>query len=182
MRRFVITGASGSGKSTLVDALAASGYATVAEVGRQIVAEQMASHGTALPWRDKAAFMDLLFVRSIARFDQTGEAADEIVFFDRSFIEAIAYGTVIGRAPAPAMLQAAALRRFETPAFVCPPWRAIFANDRERRHDFEFACKEYEANVAAYVAAGYDLIEVPPAPVSDRVSFIRHRLDDLSGC
>lgn len=181
MPKFVITGASGGGKSTVIDALAAAGYATVPEVGRQIVSEQVASQGTALPWQDQAAFMDLLFVRSIAAFDEVAETADKIVFFDRSFLEAIAYGSVIGRAPAQAMLEAAAVRRFEMPVFVCPPWGAIFAEDRVRRHDFEFACRDYEANVATYLTAGYALTEVPPASVPDRVAFIEQRLDDLSG-
>lgn len=180
MPKFVITGASGGGKSTLIDALAAEGYATVPEVGRQVVAEQLAAQGSALPWLDKAAFMDLLFARSVAAFDLARDAADSIVFFDRSFLEALAYGAVIGSPVPQVMLQAAAARRFETPVFVCPPWQEIFTTDAERRHDFDFALRDHAANVAAYEAAGYRLVEVPRAPVQARVAFIRQTLSDLS--
>lgn len=179
MPKFVITGASGAGKSTLIAALAAAGYATVPEAGRQIVSEQAGSHGTALPWLDRVAFMELLFARSIAAFDQTADEAGETVFFDRSFIEAIAYGKVIAHPAPQAMLEAAAARTFNNPVFVCPPWREIFTTDAERQHDFAFATRDYKANVEAYLAAGYDLVEVPRVPVVERATFIRGRLAHL---
>lgn len=176
MPKFVITGASGGGKSTLIKSLSAAGYTCAPEAGRQIVAEQLASNGTALPWADKAAFMDLLFARSIAAFDQIAETAGQSVFFDRSFIEAIAYGEVIGRQPPHFMLEAVAERRFDNPVFVCPPWEAIFARDAERRHDFNFAIRDYEANLAAYSAAGYDLLEIPRASIAERRAFLINML------
>lgn len=181
MPNFAITGASGGGKSTLIAALAAEGYGTVPEAGRQIVSEQVALQGTALPWLDRIAFMELLFERSIAAFDQIGDAANQTVFFDRSFIEAIAYGAVIGRSVPEAMLQAAAVRQFDAPVFVCPPWQEIFTPDTERQHDFEFACRDYEANIAAYSAAGYALVEIPRVPVPERITFIKKTLVDLPG-
>jgi predicted ATPase len=180
MPNFVITGASGGGKSSLIAALAAQGYATVPEAGRQIVTEQMTTQGTALPWLDQAAFMDLLFDRSIAAFDHTSGTAEGPVFFDRSFLEAIAYGSVIGRRAPRHMLQAAGERRFDSPVFVCPPWPEIFTQDSERRHDFEFARKDYQANIATYTTAGYALVEVPRTSVSKRVAFIQQRLGDFS--
>ena len=176
MPKFVITGASGAGKSTLIAALAAEGYTTAPETGRQIVAEQLALQGTALPWLDRVSFMELLFERSIAAFDQIGNAVDHIVFFDRSFVEAIAYGLVIGKPAPEAMLRAAAARRFDTPVFVCPPWREIFTTDDERQHDFEFAIRDYQANVEAYRAAGYDLVEIPRISVQKRVAVITGHL------
>lgn len=180
MPKFVITGASGGGKSTLIAALAASGYRTLPEAGRLIVAEQLALAGTALPWRDRVAFMELLFERSIAAFDQIGDAVSENVFLDRSFIEAIGYCAVIGHPVPEAMLQAAVALRFDPPVFVCPPWPEIFAPDTERRHDFKFARRDYEANIAAYSSAGYDLIDVPRVPVADRVAFVEQTLANLA--
>ena len=179
MPKFVITGASGAGKSTLIAALMAEGYAIVPEAGRQIVSEQVGSRGTALPWLDRGAFMELLFERSIMAFDRASGGANEAVFFDRSFIEAIAYATVIGQPAPPAMLGAAATRTFDSPVFVCPPWKEIFTTDEERRHDFAFAARDYQANVEAYLAAGYDLVEAPRLPVGERVAFITRQLAHL---
>src|SRR5262245_63699753 len=57
MQSFVtISGCSGGGKSTLLQELARRGFATVAEPGRRIVAEELQRGGTALPWADAAAF------------------------------------------------------------------------------------------------------------------------------
>lgn len=179
MPKFAITGASGGGKSTLIEALAAKGHATVPEAGRQIVAEQIAAKGSALPWADRTAFALLLFERSVTAFDRAPQ--DERVFFDRSFIEAIAYCSVIGLPVPDGWAEEAAARRFDTPVFVCPPWPEIYTLDSERQHDFEHACRDHAANVAAYAEAGYRLIEIPRAPVADRAAFVLDTLSTLQG-
>lgn len=179
MPKFVITGASGGGKSSLILALAAAGHATVPEVGRQIVAEQSATGGQALPWADQVAFMELLFARSIDAFDRAQAATGQPVFFDRSFHEAIAYGALIGRPAPPHMLEAAARRRFAETVFVCPPWKEIFVTDGERRHGFDFAVRDYKANVATYSAAGYELVEIPRVSIPERVAFIARQIAHL---
>ena len=55
---------------------------------------------------------------------------------------------------------------------MVPPWREIFRTDEERRHSFEDALAEYRLTPGAYRECGYELIEVPKAPVSQRVEFI----------
>ncbi len=123
MAKFVITGASGAGKSTLLECLKPYGYDCRAEVGRQVVREQRAAGGTALPDRDTVAFRDLLFDRSIQSFDQKASSSGRPVLHDRSFLEAIAYSKIIG-APLPEhMIDELRERRFDNPVFVCAPGR-----------------------------------------------------------
>lgn len=62
-RLHVVTGGPGSGKSTLIEALAAAGVTTSAEVGRAIIKEELAAGGTALPWLDHRAFADRIRAR-----------------------------------------------------------------------------------------------------------------------
>ncbi len=177
MAKFVITGASGAGKSTLLECLKPYGYDCRAEVGRQVVREQRAAGGTALPDRDTVAFRDLLFDRSIQSFDQKASSSDRPVLHDRSFLEAIAYSKIIG-APLPEhMIDELRERRFDNPVFVCAPWKKIFANDEERTHDFDFACRDYEANVAVYQAHNYDLAEVPQVPAEERARFVNAQIE-----
>ncbi|QPH53051.1 AAA family ATPase [Pontivivens ytuae] len=173
--RFIaITGASGGGKSTILDALAARGHAVQPEIGRMIVREEMPDG--ALPWTRPVAFRDLLFHRSVAAYDSWAAERPGLVFFDRTFIEAIAWSRSTG-APVPDEMQhAARTRRFAQSVFVCPPWPEIYRRDAERRHDFAAARADYEANVAAYAAAGYDLIEVPRATPAERAAFILRAL------
>jgi predicted ATPase len=53
---FVITGGPGAGKTTLIEALRAAGCVCAPEAGRQIIQDEVASGGTALPWTDPRAF------------------------------------------------------------------------------------------------------------------------------
>ncbi len=88
-RFVVISGRSGGGKSTLLTELGHRGYATVEEPGRRIVAEELLSDGSALPWVDEAAFAR----RAIALGVTDLAAASQIdgwVFFDRGVIDAAA--------------------------------------------------------------------------------------------
>ena len=171
MPPFAITGASGGGKSTLIAALAARGCATQPEIGRQIVREQLDSGGTALPWADRRAFRDLLLDRSLAAYDAWADHPGR-VFFDRSFAEALGYGTLIGHPPSAAVWAAARARPLAQPVFVCPLWPEIFDGDAERRHDLAFAKADLAATLDAYRALGCRLVEVPRAPVAERVAFV----------
>jgi predicted ATPase len=60
--------------------------------------------------------------------------------------------------------------------FVAPPWPEIFETDAERRHSFDDAMREYPQTLAAYRDCGYELIEIPRAPVSERVEFMLRRM------
>ncbi|MCR9136096.1 MAG: AAA family ATPase [Alphaproteobacteria bacterium] len=175
MKPFVLTGASGGGKSTLLAALAARGFQTQPEIGRTLVEEQKTSGGTALPWADAVAFRDILFQRSLEAYDRHRQS-DHVVIFDRSFLEAIAYCHVIGEAVPTQMAKDAATRRFRDPIFVCPLWKEIFTQDAERQHDFDFARRDHDANVATYRQYGYRLVDLPKASVPDRVEIVERRI------
>lgn len=177
MKPFVLTGASGGGKSTLLAALAEQGFRTQPEIGRTIVEEQLASGGSALPWTDPVAFRDLMFKRSLEAFDRQ-EECDEVVIFDRSFLEAVAYCRLIGETVPSFMSGEAAKRRFHDPVFVCPPWKDIFTQDAERRHDYDYARRDHDANVATYREQGYRLFDLPKVSVSDRVEIVERAISE----
>ncbi|GHB31809.1 hypothetical protein GCM10007094_20660 [Pseudovibrio japonicus] len=158
------------------------GFECREEVGRQLVREQRAIGGAALPDKDCAAFRDLLFDRSIDAFDQEPVRAGVPVFYDRSFLEALAYSEIIGVPVPKRMVVAAMQRRFAPLVFVCAPWREIFECDAERHHDFDFACRDYAANVSVYRAYGYTLVEVPQMCVEDRVQFVIQQIEKAGGC
>jgi hypothetical protein len=62
---FVISGGPGAGKTTLLDELAGLGFRYAPEVARQIIQEQVRTGGTALPWADRAAYIDLMLQRVV---------------------------------------------------------------------------------------------------------------------
>lgn len=176
MGKFVLTGASGGGKSTLLAALGKQGLQIHPEIGRLIVREQMQMKGDALPWDNQTAFRDLLFHRSIKAYDSCTDGPDSHCFFDRSFVEALAYSRLMG-IPVPQSMQNEIDKRvFCNPVFVCPPWPEIFVTDSERKHDFKHALRDFEATISAYKTLGYHLVEIPKLTIGKRIEFVLNSL------
>lgn len=174
MNRFVIlSGCSGGGKSTLLAALAARGYATVAEPGRRIVAEETAHGGTALPWLDLAAFARRAMEMAIED-RQRAAALPGLVVFDRGLIDAaVALHHATGEDVLSPLLTE---HRYDRTVFLTPPWAEIFHGDDARRHGWAEAVAEYERLVEAYATLGYEAAILPRASVAGRVGFVLERL------
>ena len=174
--RFVmISGCSGSGKSSLLEELAARGFDTCAEPGRQIVKEQQSIGGDALPWANATQFVALVISRAMHQMVTAARNAQR-TFFDRGIVDAV---TALERLdlPVPAHYRTALHRyRYNRKVFLSPPWPEIFCNDGERRHPFEEAAAECTALEAAYACHGYDIVLLPKLAVAARADFILAQL------
>ncbi len=171
----VVTGCSGGGKSTLLTELAARDHSVQPEAGRQIVREQLHIGGDALPWVDAEKFVALAAARTMHLFNRADLSALP-VFFDRSLVDLTSFLDMKGIAVPQHLRRAVGLYRYAPEVFVLPPWPEIYVQDDERPKPFEEACREYEALVAGYRAAGYRLVEVPKAGVAERADFVLARL------
>ncbi len=171
----VVTGGPGSGKTTLIDALAAAGIATSAEVGRAIIREEMAVGGTALPWRDHRAFADRMAGREVAAH-QAALATGEPVVLDRGVPDVIAFLRVSGIAVPSAIDAAARACRYNPRVFLAPYWDAIYTADAERRQTAAEAAATQALMAQTYRDYGYTLVKLPRLPVADRVSFVSARI------
>lgn len=170
-RFFVITGGPGSGKSTLLSALQASGQFCLPEAGRAIIKAQVAIGGSALPWSDPAAFAELMLSWEIRSYHEA-EATSGPAFFDRGVADVAGYLRLTGL-PMPMHLEkAVAIYRYNRKVFIAPPWPEIFTQDRERKQDFAEAVRTYDALATTYSASGYQLVELPRAPVEERAAFV----------
>ena len=178
-RLHVVTGGPGSGKSTLIDALAAAGVATSAEVGRAIIKEELAAGGAALPWLDHRAFADRMIEREIAAH-QAALASGQIVVLDRGAPDVIGFLRVSGLAVPPAIDAAARSVRYNPRVFIAPWWADIFTTDAERKQTPEEARATFAVMVATYRDYGYRLIELPRAPVAERVAFVLREIGETS--
>lgn len=169
---FVLTGGPGAGKTTLIGALAHAGFAVAPEAGRHVIQAEQAKGGSALPWIDPLAFAEAMVThdaQSYARLSTTPGP----VFCDRGIPDAIGYLRLEGIAIPEAMWHAARAHPYRPRVFICPPWRAIYSTDSERRQTWDVAERTYEAMVGVYTELGYTLVEVPRAPVDARVKFVK---------
>jgi predicted ATPase len=167
----VLTGCSGGGKSSLLAELGHRGFATFEEPGRQIVKEQLYIGGDALPWRDVRMFIELTVSRSIHHLISAART-NRLSFFDRGIIDQIG-----GMKPLPEHLAAAARKfRYRRTVFFAPPWKEIFGNDEERRHNFEDAAANCEVQRATYQEYEYDIVDLPKLGIAARADFMLERL------
>lgn len=170
-RFFVLTGGPGAGKTTLVEALRAKGFATTQEAGRGIIRQEMQGGGEALPWLERQRFAERMFEWDLASYRQAQRQAGT-VFFDRGLPDTLGYLKLEGL-EAPAWMEEETWRlRYNKRAFVAPPWKAIFGPDEERRQSWQVALRTYEVMARTYQDLGYELIELPRVPVSERVAFV----------
>ncbi len=170
-RLVVISGCSGGGKSTLLDELARRGHPVFLEPGRQIVKEQLAIGGDALPWAGGGLeFGKLVLSRNLHQMT-LGAMLGRTCFFDRGLDDIY---TFLREEPSLAAAVEAATRRFRYAprVFLAPPWPELFAGDRERRHSLEDALAHYERDRRAYAELGYETLELPKAPVAERADFV----------
>lgn len=165
----LLTGCSGGGKSTLVDFLGDCGFATVPEPGRRIVREELAGQGKALPWVDFKAFARRAV--EMAKADLTdAQHCDGLVFFDRGLIDAAVALADSGGEPVQETV--GETRPYGTRVFAVPPWKELFAQDAERRHDFDAAVREHHRILQALDTLGYMTTELPRVSVQERADIV----------
>ena len=171
----IISGCSGGGKSTLLSELVTRGYSVVLEPGRQIVKEQTVINGNAVPWINLEKFLDLALSRYLFQFNSQREQ-QQLVFFDRGIIDSVQVNTP-QNTPQPEHFQNATKNfRYNRLVFLVPPWEEIFTGDRERKHSFESAKKEFDELLIKYKNFGYEAVLIPKVSVKERADFILEKL------
>jgi predicted ATPase len=171
----MLSGCSGGGKTSVLAELARRGFATFEEPGRRIVKEQLASGAEALPWRDLRAFVELSLAYSIRNLEAAARM-DQPVFFDRGIVDAYNY-FVQRNLPVPSRFAEAVKHySYRREVFLFPPWKEIFENDAERRHDFNAAVEECESLSETYAGLNYEIVIVPKLSVAARADFVLETL------
>jgi predicted ATPase len=172
---FVVSGGPGSGKTTMLRELIRLGFRVANEVARQIIQEQVASGGTALPWSDRAAYTSLMLQRSIESYLAHTPAA-EPVFADRGIPDSLGYARLIGLEDAAALENACRQYRYARQVFLAPPWKEIYQTDSERKQDYAEAERTYAVISSVYQDCGYESCELPRIAPASRALWVQERL------
>lgn len=170
-RLVVVTGGPGSGKTTLLDALEKRGVAVMPEAGRAVIREEMARGGIALPWADRGRFAERMLDHDLASYRHAAEQARPVLF-DRGIPDIAGYLDLCGLPHPDRLTEANSQNRYRRQVLIAPPWREIFANDAERRQDFDEARRTCEVMRRVYGDLGYELIELPLSGLSARIDFV----------
>jgi predicted ATPase len=167
----VISGGPGAGKTALIRELEHRGYNCVAEVARALITEEVNNEGTALPWKDKERYKQLMLERSVVCY-RNAPAESGLVFFDRGIPDTICYAALEGLALTKEMEQYAMGLRYHKKIFLLPPWQAIYQTDTERKQSWPEAVRTYVLMKQTYINYGYEPVGIPPAPVSYRAEMV----------
>ncbi len=179
-QRYVLSGCSGGGKSTLLEELRRRGFPKFEEPGRQIVREEQATGGEALPWVNPEAFAAKAIEISVAAFDQAAGMSGP-VFYDRSFLDAISYVAHLKGQLKDSHRHLVNERRYADLVFLTPPWPEIFETDAERQASFDDAVAEYDRLLQSFAEFGYQTSVLPKVSVNERVNFVLDKIEREGG-
>ncbi len=173
MQRYILTGAPGAGKTVLVRALERAGHAVVEEAATDVIA-LLTGQGVAEHWTEPT-FIEEIVALQIRRQQRSDAWADDIVFFDRSPICTWALCEFLGRAPPGSLVDE--MRRIEREGVY--QRRVFFIRNlgfvtptEARRISFEDSLRFEAIHAEVYRRLGYELVDVPPASVEDRLDLI----------
>ena len=66
--------------------------------------------------------------------------------------------------------------RYRGPILRAPAWEDIYRQDAQRIQTWDEAAASDAAVTAAWRRYGYDVIDLPLAPIADRLAFLREKL------
>ena len=169
---FIVTGAPGAGKTTLLDAATREGFRVGREAARAVIQSQAAIDGPAVQWRNPDMFAELMLDRDIQSWQSLRNHAG-LVLCDRGIPDLVAFGRMLSLPDAGHFHRAAMLYRYNPIVFFAPPWRDIYTDDAERTEGWEHAQRIYGPMRDVYIELGYRVVELPKAPVEERLAFVK---------
>jgi len=171
LNRMLVTvcGGPGAGKTTVLDELSRRGFAVMPDTARAIITERLSKGMTPRPTPEE--FAETILLRDREHYQSVAQA-EEIVFFDRSVVDAV--GMLVGLGVISDERRADLLDhyRYHPTAFIFPPWKDIYRTDAERDQSFDESVRVYQSVKRWYSLCGYDLTEIPPASVEERCEVV----------
>jgi predicted ATPase len=182
MRRYILTGSPGAGKTTILTALRDRGYAVVGEAATDVI-DQARQRGETGPPRGPG-FLDAIVRLQRRRENFPAPPAARIRVFDRSPICTLALARYLEEPVTPTLAREVdrvldektyersvffvRLLGFITPTFA-------------RRITLEQSQAFEEFHERTYKELGFELVEVSPGPVAERVDFVDRYIHDMTG-
>ena len=148
------------------------------EAGRAIIQDQISIDGSALPWKDRVAFAELMLNWELRSYREAAEVSGA-VFFDRGIPDVIGYLSLCGLDIPLPVRKAAEKFRYNKQVFLAPPWQEIFHEDAERKQSWVEAEATFEAMLSTYKAMNYEIILLPLSSIEERADFIAEHIIEI---
>ncbi|MEU8263000.1 AAA family ATPase [Micromonospora sp. NPDC048999] len=180
MPGYILTGTPGAGKTAILRQLEIDGYPVVEEAATDIIALQQAL-GRPEPWREPGFAGQVLDLQR--KRQHTAEAnTRDVIFYDRSPICTLALCRYLDLAAPHQLLEeterVVAERRYEQTAFLVRH-QGFIQPTTARRISFEDSLAFEKIHEQTYREAGFNLFDIPAAPLPVRAAAIRQAVDRL---
>ncbi|HEY2550042.1 MAG TPA: AAA family ATPase [Streptosporangiaceae bacterium] len=182
--RFILTGAPGSGKTSILRLLAAGGLTVVPEAATDVIAERQAA-GSDQPWTDPS-FIDAIVALQRLRQGEADAVTGhgQVQVYDRSPVCTLALSRYLGyQVPAALTAEVSRIARdgvYQRQAFLV---RSVGSVERTAARRISLAeSLEFErVHQDTYRACGFQLIDVPAGPVTDRAALVQAAIRTMIG-
>lgn len=168
MLRIVLTGGPGAGKSSLLECLRSRDFSIVEETARHLIQERR-SNGLS-PRPEPREFAEEILRRDINNYKSL--AASELLFFDRSILDALCMLDAASPLPPKALDAWVSSYPYHKQVFFLPPWKDIYTNDTERDQTFDESVAIYEMLSRWYRRCGYEILEAPKVSMPERCAYV----------
>ncbi len=174
-KRFVLAGGPGAGKTAVLERLHALGYHCAPDVARGIIRARLRAGLSPRP--APVAFAQTILAEDVKH--HAAAPADAVSLFERGAIDTLGTLWALGALDATQLEHQLKTCPYNPRVFVFPPWAAIYRTDAERDQTFTEAVRGYEQAKRWYGRCGYQVIEVPHAPVAERAAFLVEAIDSV---
>ena len=161
-QKFIITGAPGTGKTSIINELKKRGHLCAPEINPSNISNKKIKNNRLL-------LSEFLFQN---RQIQYTKSDDQLMFFDRSMIDVIAY-LIYWKEPYPTEWNKTIKKlQYFNNIFYTPCWKKIYTNTNYRQETFQESAQIDTILKKTYLDYNYNITEIPKLDVTDRVEFI----------
>ena len=161
-KKIIISGPPGSGKTTIINELNERGYICAEEINPENIRDPYIKN-------NKKLLSEFLFQ---SRKDQYNQITNELVFYDRSMIDVVAYLNYWKKTYPKSWNEIIKIYKYSNTIFYTPSWKEIYTISKNRPETYTESKLIESVLKKTYLDFGYKIIEVPKLDVKKRASFI----------